>query len=67
VNRRRALAALTGIAALPFLAACPGGTQTEDCDEDDLAEGDEDCDDDSAKHKSKSSKSKPKSRSRGRR
>lgn len=40
MNRRRAVAAV-----LPLLAACPGGTEPEDCDADDLAEGDPDCDD----------------------
>lgn len=52
MNRRRALAALTGLAALPLLTACPGGNQPvsnqqhdkPDCDLGDMLEGDKDCD-----------------------
>lgn len=59
MNRRRALATFAGLAVLPLLAACPGGSQTsaeEDCDADDLIEGDEDCDTDSTKRKKKKTK-----------
>ncbi len=46
MNRRRALGALAGLAVVPLLAACPSGQpqeEAEDCDADDLLEGDEDC------------------------
>jgi hypothetical protein len=59
VTRRRALAAFVGVAVLPLLAACPGQSESEDCDADDLIEGDEDCDDLDGK-----SKKKPRSKSK---
>lgn len=63
MTRRRALATLAGMAALPLLAACPGQSEPEDCDADDRLEGDEDCDDLDGKAKQK----KPKSRKKRRR
>jgi hypothetical protein len=40
VTRRRILALLAGAAILPLTAACE---EPEDCDADDLLEGDDDC------------------------
>ncbi len=60
MNRRRALGALAGLAVLPLLAASScqpaPAEEAEDCDLDDLAEGDEDC-------YGKKSKKKPKRKS----
>lgn len=56
VSRRRALAGIAALVALPLLAACPGQSEqepVEDCDVDDLAEGDEDCYGKAPKSKSK--------------
>lgn len=70
MNRRRALAAVAGLAALPLLAACPGGNRPANeshdsepkCDFDDLLEGDKDCDLKSSKKPASDTKPKPKPR-----
>lgn len=64
-SRRRLLGAAAGLLVLPLLAACPGQQQpaeeVEDCDVDDLAEGDEDCYGDSGRRRKKSTDTKQKS------